>query len=194
MALTRARVTHGSASLRKALEEIIHNALTQQRNADDVVVQVAAMRARIAKQHTGSSPWDIKYRRGGLVDIEFIAQYLQLVHAHDRPAVLHQNTARALEQLAEAGCIEDHAAQSLLRALDLWRRLQAMLRLTASGVFDEEAAPLGQKEALVRASDAGSFEELKATMEDAAAGVRILFEEIIEGPAAAQAEQGDDET
>lgn len=192
MALTRARVTHGNEGLRNALEKIIRNALTQKRDAGDVVVQVAAMRERIAKQHAGKSPWDIKYRRGGLVDIEFIAQYLQLVHAHAKPEVLHPNTARALEQLAAAGVLEDHAAQSLLKALDLWRRLQAMLRLTATGVFDEEAAPLGQKEALVRATSAGSFAELKATMEDAAASVRILFDEIIEGPAAALAEEGDE--
>ena len=49
--------------------------------------------------------WDLKQVRGGLVDLEFIAQYLQLVSAADHPGVLDQNTLGALARLSKAGVI-----------------------------------------------------------------------------------------
>ena len=56
------------------------------------------MRARIEREKGSPDLWDLKQVRGGLVDLEFIAQYLQLVHAADRPEVLSQNTLNALGQ------------------------------------------------------------------------------------------------
>ena len=50
------------------------------------------MRARMAETFPGRNLWDLKYAPGGLVDIEFIAQTLQLVHAPARPDVLDTNT------------------------------------------------------------------------------------------------------
>ncbi len=43
------------------------------------------MRTAIATERGESNPWDFKYAAGGLVDLEFIAQYLQLVHADKHP-------------------------------------------------------------------------------------------------------------
>ncbi len=49
--------------------------------------------------------WDLKYAAGGLIDLEFIAQYLQLVHAADRPDILDTSTARVLEKAARLGVL-----------------------------------------------------------------------------------------
>ncbi len=57
------------------------------------------MRARIDKEHGTDDIWAVKYLRGGLIDIEFIAQYLQLRYAHRKPDVLSPNTGTALRQL-----------------------------------------------------------------------------------------------
>ena len=54
------------------------------------------MRERMAQQHRGDSIWDFKHRRGGLVDIDFIAQYLMLRHAAEHPDVLRRNPSVAL--------------------------------------------------------------------------------------------------
>ena len=63
------------------------------------------MRARIEKEKGTRDIWDLKQVRGGLVDLEFIAQHLQLVHAADHPTVLNQNTVAALQNLQAArGC------------------------------------------------------------------------------------------
>ena len=61
------------------------------------------MRAKIAAQYPGRNRWDLKYAPGGLVDIEFLAQTLQLVHAPAHPAILDTNTVAALEKIAAAG-------------------------------------------------------------------------------------------
>ena len=63
------------------------------------------MRLRIAQEHKGRSIWDIKHRRGGLVDIEFLAQYLMLRHGAEHPDILSQNTSDALSRLTAAGLL-----------------------------------------------------------------------------------------
>src|SRR3546814_4235830 len=106
-----------------------------------LVMDVAHMRARMAKEHRGQSPWYIKHRRGGLVDIEFIAQYLQLLHAAENPDILAPNTAEALAKLATAGLLDRSVADDLVGTLRLWRRLQSVVRLTMEGGLDEAKAP-----------------------------------------------------
>lgn len=197
MALTRARVIYGPPALCQKLEKAIHRLLTQKRDAAKVIREIASMRERIARQYPGNSPWEIKHRPGGLVDVEFIAQYLQLIHAHDHPDILSQNTGTALKKARDLGLLDAVLADSLLAALDLWRRLQALLRLTVTEKFDEDKAPEGQKRALTRASGAETFDALKAEMDHAAHDVRAIFTNLIFDPAKAAdkaEETGPDQT
>ncbi|MDH5411495.1 MAG: bifunctional [glutamine synthetase] adenylyltransferase/[glutamine synthetase]-adenylyl-L-tyrosine phosphorylase, partial [Alphaproteobacteria bacterium] len=81
MALTRARVVASTTQdIDNRATAIICETLARPRDPDRLVVDVADMRIRMAKQHRGESLWDVKHHRGGLVDIEFMAQYLQLLH------------------------------------------------------------------------------------------------------------------
>ncbi|MFT5538960.1 MAG: glutamate-ammonia-ligase adenylyltransferase, partial [Alphaproteobacteria bacterium] len=121
----------------------------------------------------------------GLIDLEFIAQYLQLRHAHDDPSVLDTNTCAALDKLGRAGQLDPETAQRLVRAGRLWRTLQGMLRFTFEGSFDENAAPAGLKQALARAADTENFDALKVHMEETAQTVRHIFIELIGDPDAA---------
>src|ERR1700724_1096301 len=75
---------------------------------------VVDMRAAIAKEKGDADRWDLKYAAGGLIDIEFIAQYLQLVHAAALPEILDTSTARTLEKAARPGILG-----LLARAADL---------------------------------------------------------------------------
>src|SRR3546814_21189247 len=95
MALTRARIVLAPPELAAWLRRVIAEILTRRRDRDQLVMDVAHMRARMANEHRGQSPWDIKHRRGGLVDIEFIPQHLPLLHAAENPAILSPNTAEA---------------------------------------------------------------------------------------------------
>ena len=102
MALTRARVISSSPEFRREIEDIIRKVLTRPRNAALVAIDVADMRRAIALEKGENDIWDLKYAAGGLVDIDFIAQYLQLVHAANRPEILDVSTLRVLDNAAPA--------------------------------------------------------------------------------------------
>jgi glutamate-ammonia-ligase adenylyltransferase len=128
----------------------------------------------------------VKYRRGGLVDVEFIAQYLILAAAARHPEVISGSTAVAYEKLAAAGAIASEAAATLRTAGRLWRTLQGLLRLTVEGRFREEDAPEGLKAVLARATGVEDFAALKAAMENTAAEVARVYDALIERPAGEQ--------
>ena len=71
-----------------------------------------------------------KYIRGGLLDIEFIAQYLQLKHASNYPLILATNTEKALKNLCKNNLLPKDLAKQLIDALNLWQIIQGILRLT----------------------------------------------------------------
>jgi glutamate-ammonia-ligase adenylyltransferase len=190
-ALTRARVITPPGLLRAKVEAAIRTALGRARDPDTLLRDVADMRKRMAKEHPGRSFWDIKHRPGGLVDLEFIAQYLMLREAHADPAVLAANTGAALANLARAGRLDGGAARDLLAAFRLWSAVQAMLRLTVDVNFREDTAAQGLKATLARGAGAVDFEALKHQMEEAALRAREWYEILIDAPAARLLKPGD---
>ncbi|MBN9014604.1 MAG: bifunctional [glutamine synthetase] adenylyltransferase/[glutamine synthetase]-adenylyl-L-tyrosine phosphorylase, partial [Rhizobiales bacterium] len=103
MALTRARVISASPEFRERIEAIIREVLTRPRDRRIIASDVAEMRRAIALEKGEDDIWDIKYAAGGTVDIEFIAQYLQLVHAAETPEILNVSTVQVLENAARLG-------------------------------------------------------------------------------------------
>lgn len=178
MALTRARVLAGSTALREKVEATIREVLTAPRDAGKLRHDVAEMRLRIDDEfHTGFI-WEVKYLRGGLVDIEFIAQYLQLRHARAHPEILSTNTRAALERLRDAGLLDGRTATDLIDALDLWQMLQLMLRLTIAGHLDKEP-PEALREHLAKLIGAADGDALRERIIAAARRVHSLFNEIV---------------
>jgi glutamate-ammonia-ligase adenylyltransferase len=184
MALTRARFIAGDPAFGAKVMALAREILTQPRDAERLLADVADMRRRVAEQHAARLPWQVKHVRGGLVDVEFIAQYLLLRHAHERPEILAPSIADAYGRLDAAGILPAPEAHSLAAAARLLQQVQAMLRLTVEEAFDESTATDGLKAALARAGSAASFEALKAALAGAQDRVRRAFAEIIEEPAA----------
>jgi glutamate-ammonia-ligase adenylyltransferase len=185
MALTRARCVAGSDDLAARAMAVVREALTRRRDPDRLVVDVADMRRRIAEQHRAPPVFEVKHRRGGMVDIEFIAQFLQLREAARRPQVLHQQTRAALRALEDAGALDGGAAKELLTALALWRSIQSLLKLTVEEPFDEAQASPALRALLAKGTGAVDFDALKVDMEAAAERALCVYETIIEAPAAA---------
>ena len=98
MALTRARVISGPAVLRAQVDAAVRASLVWPRDRAKIAADVLAMRERIAKEKGTEDIWDLKQVRGGLVDVEFIAQYLQLVHAGKHPERPRPEHHRGLPQ------------------------------------------------------------------------------------------------
>ena len=128
MSLTRARVVCGDAVTTEAVAGEISGILTRSRNPERLLEDVARMRDRVAAEYPRQDPFELKYARGGLVDLEFIAQYLQLLHAHESPEVLAGGTAACFEALAGAGVLPEEEARFLAAAVRMQRTIQALLR------------------------------------------------------------------
>ncbi|HEY1412670.1 MAG TPA: bifunctional [glutamine synthetase] adenylyltransferase/[glutamine synthetase]-adenylyl-L-tyrosine phosphorylase, partial [Rhodopila sp.] len=130
MALTRARVVAGSAALRGRVNAAIEAAVARPVEARRIRDDAVAMRARMARDLRPFGPWDMKLRAGGLIDIEFIAQVLQLMHARDKGFRRSQTTRVALQRLGAIGAIDAADVDTLIAAERLWRTIQGLLRMT----------------------------------------------------------------
>ncbi|MCB1522090.1 MAG: bifunctional [glutamine synthetase] adenylyltransferase/[glutamine synthetase]-adenylyl-L-tyrosine phosphorylase [Hyphomicrobiaceae bacterium] len=179
MALTRARVVTGPPELRTRVEAAIHQALTKPHDPEKLTADVREMRERIAAEKGTDNIWDLKQVRGGLVDLEFIAQYLQLKSAAAIPRILDQNTSRAFRKLAAAGILSQRQAETLIPAAELLHNQTQLLRLCLDGPFEPATAPEGLRELLVRAGDVPTFAALEARISETLADVRSLFDEIV---------------
>jgi len=133
-ALTRARVCAGDAALAQRVEQVRERVLRQPRDGASLAAEVVAMRRRMLEGHVNRSDrFDLKHDRGGMVDIEFIVQYLVLAYAH-RHAQLVSNRGNIglLLLAAELGLIDSDLAQACARAYRRYRQLQHTLRLNGA--------------------------------------------------------------
>ncbi|HEX5211850.1 MAG TPA: bifunctional [glutamine synthetase] adenylyltransferase/[glutamine synthetase]-adenylyl-L-tyrosine phosphorylase [Pseudolabrys sp.] len=179
MALTRARVVTATPGFGQRVEAVIRDILRRPREPELIAGDVVEMRAAIAKEKGDSERWDIKYAAGGLVDIEFIAQYLQLIHAHDLPGILDTSTARVLDKARALHVLPVEEAEVLRPAAQLYHDLTQVLRLCLSGPFDPKTAGTGLLRLLARAADVPDFAALDATLIETQAKVRASFVRIL---------------
>ncbi len=184
MALTRARVVAGRPAVRARAERAIARALARPVDPARTRADAADMRRRLLRDLPPSGPWDVKLRPGGGMEVEFVAQVLQLAYGV-RPGC--QNTARALRRLAADGALPGDEAAALIRADLLWRTIQGMVRITVGR--GAAALPAAAAEALLRAAgraEGGRAEDggldlaaLHVSMDQAARTVRRIFDQRI---------------
>lgn len=179
MALTRARVLGGPAKLRGRVIEAIRNTLTSPRDPHATAADVVDMRQRIAKEYPGTNSWDLKFVPGGLIDLEFICQHLQLIHGHEHPDVLTQHTRSAYVRLRDKGLLQPAIAERLIAALDLNQNLTQVLRTCVTGLFKAEEATDGLLSLLARAGNAPDFSALEAQLRESQIEVRDVFELLV---------------
>jgi glutamate-ammonia-ligase adenylyltransferase len=122
----------------------------------------------------------VKHLAGGLVDIEFIVQYLMLRHAPARPDLLTPNTDAALLAFAHAGILADERAGPLRSALKLWRNLHGFLRITVGSKLDEATLSPSIASRLAQIGGDIDFDSLKQHMIETAADVRRRYRDIVE--------------
>ncbi len=179
MALTRARVITGSPRMRKMVGDAIRDALCQTREAGATARDVVNMRERVFAELGSDALWDIKHGRGGLVDLEFIAQALQLIHAPENPGLLDANTHDALEKLTRADVISQAMGNDLAAAADCFHNLTQVLRIAISGTFNPDAVPETLKSRLARAVDAPSFSVVERDLAETKIRVEAAFNTLV---------------
>ena len=151
-ALTRARHAAGDAGIGERFERIREDILVMPRDAPALRDEVLAMREKINAGHPNTGPlFDLKHDRGGMVDVEFVTQYLVLCHSGTHPQLVRNLGNIALLRLAgEAGLIEPALAARAGDAYRTLRRVQHQLRL--QGVEKARVPPeqLQEERAAVR--------------------------------------------
>jgi [glutamine synthetase] adenylyltransferase / [glutamine synthetase]-adenylyl-L-tyrosine phosphorylase len=179
MALTRARVVSGAPGFTPRVEKVIADTLCKPRDPQLIAGDVVEMRGAVALEKGETSRWDLKYAAGGLVDIEFIVQFLQLVHAEHHPGILDTSTARVLGKARTIGVLSRKDADVLQPAVRLYHALTQILRLCLSGPFDPTKASPQLLRLLARAADVPDFASVEATLIDTQAKVREAFTRIL---------------
>ncbi len=182
MALTRARVVSGPAPFARRVEHVIREVLCRPREPGTIAGDVAEMRGAIAAEKGDQERWSLKYAAGGLIDVEFIAQYLQLVHAAKHPEILDTSTARVLDKAFRLGLLPVAEAEILRPAALLYHDLTQILRLCLNGPFDSKAAGPALLSLLARAADLPDFSMLEAHLAETQAEVRECFTRIVGKP------------
>ena len=130
-ALTRARFSAGNAGIGSFFESVRSEVLTQQRNIEQLRAEILEMRRKVHAGHpNGNSEFDLKHDAGGMVDIEFIVQFLVLAYAYKHSQLIGNLGNIALLHIAgDVGLITSDAAQSVSDAYRLLRVRQHRLRL-----------------------------------------------------------------
>src|SRR5690606_33102299 len=130
-AITRARFVAGDAEIGRRFEEVRRQVLLLPRDKHEFKNEVRAMREKISAGHPNRTPdFDLKHDRGGMVDIEFVTQYLVLCFGREHPALLENlGNITLLRLAAEAGLIPGDLALQSGNAYRAFRKRQHALRL-----------------------------------------------------------------
>jgi glutamate-ammonia-ligase adenylyltransferase len=130
-ALTRARFCAGDAEIGACFETIREAMLRRPRDANELKREVRTMRKKMHDAHPNRSQlFDLKHDDGGMIDIEFIVQFLILAHAANYPQLTADIGNIALLQLCgELGLIDAQLAVSVANAYRRFRKLQHQIRL-----------------------------------------------------------------
>ncbi|GLK69929.1 bifunctional [glutamine synthetase] adenylyltransferase/[glutamine synthetase]-adenylyl-L-tyrosine phosphorylase [Ancylobacter dichloromethanicus] len=179
MALTRARVVAASPGFRSRVEAAIAQVLAGTHETRRLAADIVDMRGAIADEKGDDDPWDLKYARGGLIDIEFIAQYLVLAYAAQEPRIIDTSTLRVVEAAQRVGILDAQDGQLLADACRLLHDLTQVLRLALTGPFKPSEASPALRRLLARAGAMPDFSTLEARLFETQQAVRATFERLL---------------
>jgi glutamate-ammonia-ligase adenylyltransferase len=179
MAITRARVIAGDPSLAGEVMDIIHAAIA--RHADDARLRksIFEMRTLIAQEKGDKDIWDLKLVAGGLLDIEFIAQFLAMRWSSKFPALVDVSTRATIEIAARNRLIDSAAADTLVEAHRLYTDFMQITRMIVEGVFDPAQTPEAVKRRIALLLALPDFKSVERNLADMRAGVRKVFGELL---------------
>ena len=178
MALTRARVIAASPAFADAVEGEIGLVLQRARDPRRIAGDILDMRQAIAAEKGEGERWNLKHAAGGQVDVEFIAQYLVLVHAAQFPEIVDAATARVLVVAGWLNLLPVEDIQTLASACRLYQDLTQVLRLSLDTHVLTGGASPALKALLARAGELPDFTTLDAHLAETQAKVRDIFTRI----------------
>ena len=179
LALTRARVVWATSDAFAAqAAAAIDDALRRPRDPKRTAVDVREMRELMERERPPKGAWDLKLSPGGLVDVEFAAQHLQLIHAAEG-GPLCQNTGEALAMIREAAFADPGPLDALEAAWRLQQDLTQLLKVALDEGADPEDEPKALKALLARAGGVRDWRALKTKLAGVQRAARQAFEAVV---------------
>ncbi|MBM3891123.1 MAG: glutamate-ammonia-ligase adenylyltransferase, partial [Verrucomicrobia bacterium] len=133
MMLIKARWVAGSAHLVNEFLETVQSFRYPRSLSEDVIAEIAAIKQRIEREVVGDARLTrhVKLGVGGIREIEFIVQTLQLFHAGQMPFLQTPNTTEALHKLGQYERLPEHEVNDLLAAYRFLRMVEHRLQMEA---------------------------------------------------------------
>ncbi|HBF28360.1 bifunctional [glutamine synthetase] adenylyltransferase/[glutamine synthetase]-adenylyl-L-tyrosine phosphorylase [Rhizobium sp.] len=179
MALTRARVMTGDARLMAQAEASIAGVLAAHRNKQKIAADVAEMRSLIEEEKPPLNGFDLKLMPGGLIDLEFLAQYLALIAPQEGLHVARSmTTVESLKSLGSVLLNRDDL-DTCLAALRLYNDVSHVIRTCVEGQFKPSEAPAGLIDLMVRVSECPDIKTLEAELKRLSKAVRRIFQAVV---------------
>ena len=185
-ALTKARVTLGPPPLQQAIERVIERTVYGAGAEDLVRSEIHRLRMRmeveLARETLGS--YNIKTGRGGMVDVEFIVQFLQLAHGCQHPEIRSCNTLLAMEAMRQLALLSEPDYQALSDGYRFLRRLENRLRIIHDYSMNDLGGPRKYLNKLARRLGYDSMlknpgDSLMSDYERTTGAVRAVYERIL---------------
>jgi glutamate-ammonia-ligase adenylyltransferase len=176
LALVRARPVAGAPDFVDEVSAELKHIVMRPRDPKKVAHDAAEMRALIAQEKGGAKPWDLKLARGGLMDIEFIAQTLVLTESSTYPTLALQNTTAILIAAREVGVMDDADTSILLETYSLLRDLMQWQRAMLSEDFEIQTAGRSLLKRLATIAGLPDFKVLDLHLREVQKKVHHLFE------------------
>ncbi len=179
--LLRARVVFGSTALASSIDDAIAKALWSRSLDDAGAAEIADLRSRVENELAAEGPerLNIKTGRGGIVDIEFLVQMLQLRSGAEHQQVRRRGTLRAIEGLRAVGVLRGEDADALAAHFRFLRRVEARLRLERDRpveALDTDPETLGPLAARLGFDGEDPGGELLATYRRTREEVRAIYQ------------------
>ncbi|MFZ1812886.1 MAG: bifunctional [glutamine synthetase] adenylyltransferase/[glutamine synthetase]-adenylyl-L-tyrosine phosphorylase [Rhizobiaceae bacterium] len=178
MALTRARTVAGDPQFCTHVEERIRALQKEPMPRKKLDKDVREMRALIDSEKAGTNPFEIKTVRGGLIDIEFLAQSAELATGvpgeADRPTAIS-----AMLERADTALVPEDDREKLMKALDLYTSVQQILRLCTDDAFEPANAPNGLKRLVCDTLDLPEIRTVEAHLKDTQKEIREIFKRLL---------------
>jgi len=179
LALVRARPVAGQKEFMAIVGNDLQHIISMPRNLQRTITDVIDMRKLIAQEKGDANPWDLKLARGGLMDIEFIAQTLVLRHANSVVSLRQYNTANILLAAREEGILANEDAVCLLEGYGLMRDLMQWQRAMVVGEFNPATADRSFLKRLAAIIGLPDFRLLDSHLKQTQAKIRAIFEAVL---------------
>ncbi|EJF98702.1 glutamate-ammonia-ligase adenylyltransferase [Bartonella vinsonii subsp. arupensis Pm136co] len=176
LALTRARGIAGDSDFLQKLENEVHAIISFPRNKKDVAKAICEMRTLIEKEKPPKNRWDLKTMPGGIMDLEFIAQFALITHM-----IVFQigaTTADILVQLPNS-FLNQAFVSDLHHAYSLYTNLSQIIRLCLNTSLDSHEMPPGLSDLLLKSVGEPDLLRVEKLIEETGQSVCSIFKHIM---------------